>query len=94
MESTSLNNVQQIIDADVPNIYFNGFAILTSEHDIIISLQRNGKPVAVLNTPHSMAKTLASALSESTTNFEEKMNTTIPIGQQQVEDTLMDNSDD
>jgi hypothetical protein len=43
-------------------IYFNGFAISITPSDVMIVLQNNQEPVAVLNTSHSIAKTLITKL--------------------------------
>ena len=50
--------------ADVPELYFNGFANILSTVDIATVLQRNGRPVAVLNMAVPIAKAYANYLLE------------------------------
>lgn len=47
------------LGSDIPQIYFNGFASGIGTGDVILVLERNGKPVATLNTSYSVAKTFA-----------------------------------
>lgn len=49
-------------DPNVPKIYFNGFQIGTSNADVLIVAQQNGRPAAVLNLSYELAKTLVSKL--------------------------------
>jgi hypothetical protein len=47
-------------DPDLPGIYFNGFiTTIGNQGDVLIVLQRNGKPVAVLNASYTIAHTLS-----------------------------------
>lgn len=55
---------------DIPNIYFNGFTNTIGLGDIVISIERNGKPVAVLNASYTVAKTLALKLNGLIQNLE------------------------
>ena len=54
-----LNNAVQ---SDCEKIYFNGFVNALGAGDILIVLERNTQPVAVLNTSYTVAKTLAQKL--------------------------------
>jgi hypothetical protein len=47
------------LEADCPKIYFNGFTTSVGAGDVVIALQCNGKPVAVLNASYTLAKTLS-----------------------------------
>ena len=59
-------------------IYFNGFVVSMTPHDVILVLQNNNQPVAFLNTSHIIAKTLASKLQGIITGFENEAEMTIP----------------
>ncbi|MEG5060349.1 hypothetical protein QUB60_20530 [Microcoleus sp. A2-C5] len=70
----------EIIESgELNSIYFNDFAIGVSKHDIIIFLNRNGKPEAILNASHITAKSFVSSLGEALRRFEAQTNQTIPI---------------
>lgn len=56
------------------HIYFNGFTISFGSPDMVIILQRNGRPVAFLNTPHGIAKSFGEALRAIFTSFESDTN--------------------
>ena len=55
---------QALTSGEVPKIYFNGFANALGNSDVVIVLQSNGKPVAVLNTSFTIAKTLIQKLND------------------------------
>jgi hypothetical protein len=57
-------------DASVPQIYFNGFIDTLSTGDVLTVLERNGKPVVVLNMSYTVAKTLAVSLGQLVSQFE------------------------
>jgi hypothetical protein len=52
--------------------YFNGFAVVTSPSDVIITLLQNNRPIALLYTSHGTAKTLVTKVGTSLTDLEEK----------------------
>jgi hypothetical protein len=56
-------------------IYFNGFLISVTPHDVTIVLQNNNQPVVFLNTSHIIAKTLVEKLQELIKNFENDTDT-------------------
>jgi len=58
------------INEDIPNIYFNGFANTVGSGDVLIVLENNGKPVAVLNTSFTVAKTLVAKLNATLQHLE------------------------
>jgi hypothetical protein len=64
-------------DSDVPRLYFSGFVCALGSGDVVIILERNGKPEAVLNTSFSVAKTLALRLADLVKNLEAKTGNTI-----------------
>lgn len=66
---------------DVTSLYFNEFAVGISKNDIFLLLRRNGKEEAILNASHITAKSLAIALNEAITNFEEETNQKIMIAE-------------
>lgn len=51
--------IDEGINSDAPKIYFNGFVNIIGAGDILMVLEKNGKPAAVINTSYSVAKTLA-----------------------------------
>jgi hypothetical protein len=57
-------------DAGVSQIYFNGFVNNMSSGDVLTVLERNGKPVVVLNMSYTVAKTFALALGQLISQFE------------------------
>ena len=58
-------------DEAVPMIYFNGFSCGTGPGDVTVILIRNEKPVALLNTSFTLAKTLATKLGGVMEGFED-----------------------
>lgn len=73
MADKPLDNSERVnlaLAADIPNIYFNGFVNAVGAGDILTVLERNGRPVAVLNMSYTVAKTLALALGTTISQFE------------------------
>lgn len=58
--------------SDLPQLYFNGFVNNTSTGDVTTVLERNGKPIAVLNMSFTVAKTFGISLGRVVANLEEK----------------------
>lgn len=56
---------------NVPQTYFNGFAVTLGTGDVLISLMRNGKPVQVVQCSYTVAKTLSLGLTEVVATLEE-----------------------
>lgn len=54
----------------VAHIYANGFINAFGNADVVVLLQRNAQPVAVLNMSYTMAKSFAEKLTELIANFE------------------------
>lgn len=69
--------IEQAINSDVPKIYFNGFGNALGSGDVVIVLQCNNKPVAVLNASYTVTKTLAIKLAELISNLERETGNTI-----------------
>ncbi len=65
------------LSSDVPEIYFNGFTNALGLSDVLITLQRNGKPVANLNASYTVVKTLAIMLNDLVQTLETKTGNTI-----------------
>ncbi|MCZ7595344.1 MAG: hypothetical protein M5U16_10870 [Hyphomicrobium sp.] len=65
------DRVTKALESDVPQIYANGFINALSNGDILTVLERNNKPVAVLNLSFTVAKTLGISLSQTVAQFEE-----------------------
>lgn len=64
--------IEQAISSDCPKIYFNSFSMAVGPGDVIIALQLHGKPVVVLNTSYTIAKTLGKAINGSIEDLEKK----------------------
>jgi hypothetical protein len=71
IEQERQDRLARAIDAGVPEIYFNGFVISISGSDVMTGLERNGKPVVILNMSYTIAKTLAISLGQIISQFEE-----------------------
>ena len=68
--------VQMALDnPNAPKIYVNGFQIASTNADIIIATQQNGRPVGVINMPFEIAKTLVEKLGITIGDIEEKTKT-------------------
>jgi hypothetical protein len=63
---------------DEKKIYFTGFTVSISNVDVMISLERAGEPIAMLHTPHPVAKTLVEKLGNVISSFEEDSGYTFP----------------
>lgn len=64
-------------DPEIPHIYANGFINAHGNGDVVILLQQNSKPAAVLNLSFTMAKSLALKLGETIKNIEDASGTII-----------------
>lgn len=76
------DNIEQRIkdalaDKEVPHIHFNGFVNSIGTGDVIIVLESNNRPIAILNASYTVAKTLALKLGGLIHHLEEKSNNTI-----------------
>ena len=63
---------EAISNESVPKIYANGFVTAIGHGDVMILLQRNNQPSAVLNLSFSVAKTLALSLGKTIRDLETK----------------------
>jgi hypothetical protein len=63
-EQVTQERLARGMDVSVPQIYFNGFVSTMSSGDVLTVLERNGKPVVVLNMSYTVAKTLAISLGQ------------------------------
>lgn len=70
MSQTNENTLEDVLKSDVPKIYFNGFSTFMGNSDVVIVLQNNGQPTAVLNTSFTIAKTLVQRLNDTITYLE------------------------
>jgi hypothetical protein len=68
---------QALEDPNIPKIYFNGFINVTGTADIIIVLKQNNRPIALLNTSYTIAKTLVEKLGSTISDLEEHTGNTI-----------------
>jgi hypothetical protein len=64
-------------DTSLEKIYFNGFAAGIGTGDIMITLERNGIPITVLNTSYTVAKSLAEKMTEIIEKLEKQTGNTI-----------------
>jgi hypothetical protein len=79
--------IQKALDTDdIPVIYFNSFVSIINSADVGIFLERNGKPVAILNTSFTSAKTLAVKLNGLIQRLEQTGNTIMAT--EHVQDSL------
>lgn len=70
-EEQSSERINQALEADVPQIYFNGFVNAFSAGDIMCVLERNGRAVGIMNMSYSVAKTLSASLATLVGKLEE-----------------------
>lgn len=56
----------------IPHVYANGFINALGHADIMMVLERNNSPVAVLNMSYTAAKSFAQQLSQAIANLEQK----------------------
>jgi len=68
---------EAIASEQVVNIYGNGFICLNTNADMLIIMQKNQKPVAVINLSYTTAKTLSEKLGQMVRDFEKKTGNTI-----------------
>lgn len=71
---TRLEQAQQ---RDAPVFYANGFTASMGVGDVVLVLDRNGEPSAVLNMSFTLAKTLALSLNQVIEALEQNTGTTI-----------------
>lgn len=64
-------------DTSLEKIYFNGFIVGIGTGDIMITLEKNGLPITVLNVSYTVAKSLAEKMTEIIQNLEKKTGNTI-----------------
>lgn len=55
---------EALVGVDVPSFYFNGFQNGAGNSDVTSVLQKNGRPVCVLNMSFTTAKTLSVLLGQ------------------------------
>ncbi len=72
-----LKAVEEAHKGSIPQIYANGFSNALGTGDIVVVLQRNGLPSAVLNLSFTAAKTLSQKLNELVANLESVTGNTI-----------------
>jgi hypothetical protein len=84
------------VNSDVPVFYVNGFVNSMTSGDVLTLLERNGKPVAILNMSFTVAKTLSVSLGNTIAQLEERagqsMLTTQEVGKALAVETTSDKS--
>jgi len=71
-----LESLNQALDnPNIPKIYVNGFFIGTTNADITLITQQNGRPVAALNMSFEIAKTLVKKLGSVVQDLEKSIGT-------------------
>lgn len=68
---------ESVVPENCQTAYFNGFSMAIGTGDVVIALQLNGKPILVLNTSYTVAKTMAEGLSKIISELEKKTNIAI-----------------
>jgi hypothetical protein len=63
--------IRVALQSDIPNITFNGMVTSLGTGDVLVVLERNGHPVAVLNVSYTVAKTLSMLLGNTIAKLEE-----------------------
>ncbi len=69
--TTELRQLVERAFAEAPALYANGFVNGLGIADAYLVLQANGRPVAVVNMPLSLAKTLGESLLEMVQSHEQ-----------------------
>lgn len=77
-QSDHERRIEAALSADVPDIYANGFVTTIGAADVLLVLERHGRPEARMNLSYSLAKTLGESLSGAVQKFEEKTGANIP----------------
>ena len=75
MEQESI--LQNMAAENCNSMYFNSFSIAVGTGDVVMTLRLNGKPILVLNTSYTVAKTLGIGLGTVISELENKSATTI-----------------
>ncbi|WP_143741793.1 hypothetical protein [Thiorhodovibrio frisius] len=85
--------LEAALEANVPEIYFNGFTASIGVGDMILAIDRNGQPAAVLNISYTVAKTLAQSLSSLLATLEEKTGNSIMTTEEIAEPLMQDDTE-
>jgi|SRR5208282_307605 len=73
----SPEQIRAMLNAPVPRLYANGFAVAQTAADISIVLLLNGAPAGVLTMSMTAAKTLVEQLNQPIGTYEKKTQSTI-----------------
>jgi hypothetical protein len=81
-EDKKLENIKKLIAESVAsdqiiNIYGNGFICFNSNADMVVIMQKNQKPIAIINLSYTTAKTLSEKLGHMVRDFEKTTGNTI-----------------
>lgn len=81
MEGQDQNRFEQIAAdafAQAPLVYANGYVNGVGLTDSYVVLQANGRAVAVVNLPLTIAKALGASLTQMVADYETQTGTTVP----------------
>ena len=59
-------------NTEIPKLHFNGFVNTMAIGDVLMVLENNGKPVAILNGSYTVVKSFADSLNNLIENLERK----------------------
>jgi len=68
--SDAVERLNAALASEVPVVYFNGFACLLTTGDVAVVLERNNRPVGLLNMSFTTAKSLSIALGGTVSGLE------------------------
>ena len=69
--STLQPRIKGALTSDIPKLSFNGIITTVGTGDVMIVLEQNSQPVAILNASYTVAKTLSVMLGNAITQLEE-----------------------
>jgi len=64
--------LEAALEAEIPHIYFNTSVHQIGLADVLMVLERNGKPVVILNTSITAAKSMVEVLNTLIQGFEQQ----------------------
>jgi len=86
-EDPEFDRLERAKKAGVPTIYANGFENALGTGDVVMVLERNGEPAAIVNLSFTLAKSLSVSLARLISALEAKTGREI-MSTRDVEDAL------